>query len=68
MCTDALKTLFQVKSVSFKVVVLTGQSCHIPHVPMPIQDLLCSKENTSQYFVIIYVGKESERERMCVHV
>ena len=30
-------------------------------------DLLYSTENSSQYSVIIYVGKESEREQMWVH-
>ena len=31
-------------------------------------DLLCGTGNSTQYSVIIYVGKESEREWMCVHV
>ena len=31
-------------------------------------DLLYSTENTTQYSVIIYVEKESEREWMCIHV
>ena len=26
------------------------------------KDLLCSTENSIQYFVIIYVGQESERD------
>ena len=32
------------------------------------RDLLCSTENSTQYLVIIYVGKEMEREWLCVHV
>ena len=32
------------------------------------RDLLQSTENSTQYSVIIYVGKESEREGMCVYV
>ena len=34
------------------------------------RDLLYSKENSTQYSVImiIYVGKESEREWICVYV
>ena len=31
-------------------------------------DLLYSTENSTQYAVIIYVGKESERQWMCVYV
>ena len=31
-------------------------------------DLLCSTENCTQYSVIIYVGKESERQWICVYV
>ena len=31
-------------------------------------DLLYSTENSTQYSVKIYEGKESEREWMCVHV
>ena len=34
----------------------------------PMGDLLSSTANSIQYFVIIYVGKESEKEWMCVHV
>jgi len=30
------------------------------------RDLLCSTENSTQYSVIIYVGKESEREKINV--
>ena len=33
-----------------------------------LRDLLYSTENSIQYSVIIYVGKESEREWMCAHV
>ena len=32
------------------------------------RDLLYSTENSAQYFVIIYVGKESEWELICVYV
>ena len=32
------------------------------------RDLLYSTENSTQYPVIIYVGKESEREEICVPV
>ena len=32
------------------------------------EDLLYSKENSTQYSVIIYMGKESEREWICVYV
>ena len=32
------------------------------------RDLLYSTENSTQYYVIIYVGKEPEREWMCAHV
>ena len=31
-------------------------------------DLLYNTKNSIQYSVIIYVGKESEREWMCVHI
>ena len=31
-------------------------------------DLLYSMENSTQYSIIIYLGKESEREWMRVHV
>ena len=31
-------------------------------------DLLYSTENSTQYSVIIYVGKESEREQMCIYM
>ena len=31
-------------------------------------DLLYSTENSTQYSVIIYVGKESEREWICAYV
>ena len=31
-------------------------------------DLLCSTENSTQYSVVIHVGKESEREWICVNV
>ena len=31
-------------------------------------DLLYSTENSTQYSAIIYVGKESEREWMCIYV
>ena len=31
-------------------------------------DLLYGIENSTQYSVIIYIGKESEREWMCVYV
>ena len=31
-------------------------------------DLLYSTESSTQYSVIIYVGKESEREWMCVYI
>ena len=32
------------------------------------QGLLYSTNNSTQYYVIIYVGKESEREWICVYV
>ena len=32
------------------------------------RDFLYSTENSTQYSVIIYAGKESEREWMCVHL
>ena len=32
------------------------------------RDLLYSTENSTQYSVITYVGKESEREQICVYV
>ena len=32
------------------------------------RNLLYSTGNSTQYSVIIYVGKESEREWICVHV
>ena len=31
-------------------------------------DLLYSTENSTQYSVIIYMGKESEKKWICVHV
>ena len=31
-------------------------------------DLLCSTENATHSPAVIYVGKESAREGMCVHV
>ena len=35
---------------------------------MSDKDLLCSARNYTQYFVITYNGKESEKEYMCVCV
>ena len=32
------------------------------------EDLLYSTGNSTQYSMIIYMGKESERQCMCVHV
>ena len=32
------------------------------------RDLLYNTENSTQYSVIIYVGKESEREWICVYI
>ena len=34
----------------------------------PVGTSCKSTENSTQFSVIIYVGKESEREWMCVHV
>ena len=45
--------------------------CHIHtevYGMMANGDLLYSTGNSTQYSVIIYVGKESEREWLCVHV
>ena len=43
--------------VHTEIYVMTGQ-----------WDLLYNTENSTQYSAIIYVGKESEREWMCVYV
>ena len=31
-------------------------------------DLLYSTRNSTQYFIVISMGKESEKEWLCVHV
>ena len=41
---------------------------HMDTLVYGITDLLYSTENSIQYSVIIYMGKKSEKEWMCVHV